>query len=390
METVEEEIMYPRILSQYRKFIKYKQLPFQFYYKLKKEDKTYTFESESFASNLSNIFVVRMEYYRYKFESFMIDPCSGERLPYHPQKNSRLKEKNKANSYLVFESYLDFYKHVYSNPFFQNDKFFNEVMIKEERKIHFDIDIKKDVYEKIENFDIKELRIKLVLGCKLELKSKGFSFECKKDLIILSSCKTENGICLKYSYHVILPTFICNRIIDMKEFFRKVMFHIPIKYHPCFDKSIYQSNQCLRIINCSKIDDVDRILKEDLCDIPQNQLHNRPRDLVLLEKTLITYMSGEEKLIHYPELESKPKFITDKEGTGDIFNKIKDQINLPKGIEFMNESSNFINFKNEKGYMCPNCQRIHENENPYILISNKNKVYFYCRRKEKGIIIGQL
>lgn len=49
--------------------------------------------------------------------------------------------------------------------------------------------------------------------------------------------------------------------------------------------------------------------------------------------------------------------------------------------------NNRIDFKKITSYNCPICKRIHDGQNPYIFISNKN-IMFNCRRSENIIKIG--
>ena len=70
-------------------------------------------------------------------------------------------------------------------------------------------------------------------------------------------------------------------------------------------------------------------------------------------------------------------------------------INFYDIFEYKEQVDGLISFIKKPGisYMCPKCQREHENENPYVTVFGpENSVYFNCRRSEdgKGIYLGMI
>jgi hypothetical protein len=53
------------------------------------------------------------------------------------------------------------------------------------------------------------------------------------------------------------------------------------------------------------------------------------------------------------------------------------------GLEIIRGQGSFVFLNNPNGYFCPFCDRVHENENPYVLIKEDGGIYFSCRRNPR-------
>ena len=66
-------------------------------------------------------------------------------------------------------------------------------------------------------------------------------------------------------------------------------------------------------------------------------------------------------------------------------------INDPKfPYRFDHVEDSFVILKRVKPSKCRICLRIHQNENPYLIVTPETDVYFHCRRSEKKWYVGRM
>lgn len=291
------------------------------------------------------------------------------------------KKTNKTETsryYIEFENYLTFYTTFYLQL---NKQYFHELIVNNVIKLYFDIDIKREEYLNEDKKIIKNLLEKIdeeLDICKLEKINK------EKDIIILSSHNME-----KKSYHIILHNYHGNRE-DIKTFVERVTLNMKKEYQDFIDKQCYKPNQTFRMLNSSKRDDPNRKMKIEICPISEEdyKYNKNVQELRMFERCLVNHIFEEPKvIIKYAETiysgsQNKTQSLL-KSSTG-WYDKIKIPESL-SSLRLLEEKEDdykvILLFKNEGGYECPHCQRIHENENPYMIINKiTKKITFHCRR----------
>ena len=206
----------------------------------------------------------------------------------------------------------------------------------------------------------------------------------------------------KLSYHLIIDHWYHLDNIESKCFYDKVLrycgFLLKGRYVEFIDASVYKTNQAFRILGSHKWDNMrikchqtQYTYRQKIINYQITQSSNLA--LVQLSKSLITFISDSKclqsfnsyiyknyKHYHYNyELTTKDieeiKLLISK--------KFNDAFTIRKIID------NQILLNKIKNTYCPICNRIHQNENPVIMIIN-NMVQWSCRRSAQRYILGVL
>lgn len=299
--------------------------------------------------------------------------------------NERIDEDNliicqqlENRKYARFRDHLDFKS--YSNRVNYRDNCFYEIILEKKfRKPYFDIDIDKK--EGIEENDIiiklKEIINKLLEG--------------REITILVYSSHTE----IKFSFHLIISNYYFTNCQEGKNFYQKTIELLEEKYHPYIDSSVYKPTQQFRILNSHKYDkDNQKIFREDLSEnflVPE-KYKKYPAGLnnYLLQISLITNTAGCQYLSGFQEEKKVNKILekgfsstSDLEDILNIFysNFSADVFEYHNIVE--NDGNLLITFRRISPSYCEDCQRVHENENPFVTVNGiYRNIYFYCRRKE--------
>lgn len=289
----------------------------------------------------------------------------------------------KFKNYLEFKSFRD-----RLNP---SDECFYEIIREEStRKPYFDIDMEKNDETIILHKEMIE-----------SLKSAIVNLVEKATILIYSSHR-EN----KYSYHVVISNYYLSTHIEAKNFFDSVKEILDIKYYPYLDDSVYKTIQQFRILGSHKyLKDNKKILDLELSlnlKIPE-RYKKFPKGLenyhllnsLVSDKTGCQYLDGyklEAPIEHFN--------IQGFSGTSDT----EDVLNIFYSVysadifTYLNSQENngnlLISFRRQKESYCKECDRVHENENPFVVVSGINRnIYYYCRRRERGtggLFLGSL
>lgn len=280
------------------------------------------------------------------------------------------REKIEGNRYAFFRNHIDFNMKTKSLP-----KNFHEVIIGKQ-KPYFDFDKapdKETLYRAIEE-------VSLVLLDMLPIK--------KENLLLFTSHGKE-----KLSAHLIVNGIYYSGPLQTREIFSRVCSRISKESVKILDSGVYSSVQCLRIYGNSKLGSSrikryeELVLRGERIKFPSN--NPRTFYIEVLGASLVSNVSNCKK---------QPDLVTKKENVEDMGEieegNVKEIIRLcreklsefpfkKKGIK-----GNIILLERLKSSFCQVCNRIHENENPYIRV-NAIDIYFSCRRG-KSLYIGQL
>jgi hypothetical protein len=310
---------------------------------------------------------------------------------------------NTQKNYLLFthfKSYLEY--GIYQMKLPQHERCFYEIILGEStQKPHFDVDI--------DNKDVngEEIKDNLVDGIIKVLKQKGVVINVMSDILIYTSHGTE-----KQSYHIVVNNYCHANNVEAKAFYDAVMDHISSEYTQWIDRAVYSPTQQFRIVGSQKIGteriktfqkrwkyhgkEIDYVYPEPP-DSPEHEM------VMQLEGSIVGY-TGNCKFL--PPFEPKPEEIKHYTESEDVNpNDANEAINLiglagnisihdPRfPYKFMGINGPIVMLKRTKPSRCKICCRVHEHENPYLLVIGEEKsVYFHCRRspENKKLFLGKL
>lgn len=315
-----------------------------------------------------------------------------------------LGRKNNGTPYLVFalfDSYIEFFKYL-KNFAPENKNFFEVIFGELPQKPHFDIDIKVSeipVGTDINTFS-EFIKDAVIYGCLEVLRENQVTLDLKDILIYSSHGET------KKSFHIVINNKCHDGNEEAKAFYKLVIAKVePLigaKYLLFIDSAVYSSRQQFRIIGSQKLesnrpkifheqfrynnDDYTHAYTEDVSDPEMKELTN-------LSESLVGFKSG---CIMLPSLLPPKEIRSYDTNLADL-----DDVSVDQCMKMLQSSmkhcpftvkevrGHFISLLREAPSHCPLCDRIHDNEHPYIVI-NSGKVYWNCRRNngEKNLQLG--
>ena len=324
--------------------------------------------------------------------------------------------------YTYFDDYISLFN--YMNKFSEKNRHFFEVVPEDYfQKPRFDLDIdvsklqsllKQKNVNLFDNFVIVQNLVKTIILVFKEYYNIDISI--KEDILIFSSHSKE-----KISYHIVIDNYCHSNYKEAKQFYKLIIKYMPENinflekdfYKVFIDRGVYGRNQNFRIVGSTKFHQkrTKKLLncwnfENKTINTEWKSMNKEHKKLITLNKSLLTNTFFCKIL---PDIVVNEKF--KKYNIQNILNLNNEIVN--QAFEILinyNEKNNipsdafkingvndpFISLKREKSTYCKVCKRIHENENPFlIIIQDKNyentmNIYFGCRRDEKNIIIGQI
>jgi len=339
-------------------------------------------------------------------------------------------QKCKYLQFAKFRNYLDFVKYMINNSTYENRCFYEVVPGGSPQKPYFDIEfyvssaiafpeyVEGQLILPTAQADeaIKEM-VKLI---KVELPPLSSN---NSHIFVFTSHKDT-----KRSYHIVVEGFCFSDNKSNRLFSEKIRKNMPEHWKGIIDTSMYKSTQQFRIAGSCKFGtDRFKIINNDLTLnylgkngwIPKVEFESQEHKLLLaIEASLITQTVGS---ILMPSLldENEEKSTGIRSGEGKEYTEffepltsdnIKAALTLCHRVagleygdprfpyEYMrvvedNGESSIILLKRRFPSRCRICNRIHEHENPFMLIIGLDRdIYLDCRRNEhnKKLYIGKL
>lgn len=334
--------------------------------------------------------------------------------------------------FTIFENYLHFAKFMLKNTPENERCFYETVFGNNLQKPYFDIEFFIESNEQVKEHALilpeneADESVKFLINCVYEeLQILGQSLTSENILklnqthILVFTSHNKH----KKSYHIVVEGFCLSNNKETKEFHDRVMKKMPDKWKGIVDHGMYKSIQQFRIVGNTKYQSNRyKILNEELTLnftgnngwIPKIEPESEDHKiLLLLEASLISQTSSCITLICKPEEKKHYNF----NSTGDIegFNPLTPEdvkealalcykyANLEFGdsrfpynflsIVENNGFSSIILLKRLRPSTCAICDRVHENENPYLIVSGPERaVYLDCRRnpENKKLLVGKL
>lgn len=255
------------------------------------------------------------------------------------------------------------------------------------QKPRFDIDIKRGEYDG----DIFELadRIKddIIDSVKILLERDDYPFDIASNIAIYSSHGSE-----KASYHIVIDKYCCVNHEEALGFYEEIMKLLPEEYSRYIDPGVYGSTQSFRLLYCSKYGS-NRKKRFRRRFVHREQEYNfvyikQPRhDQVILFDMMVSLLSYTSYCVCLPNYYIPKDYIV----RDIVESKVEEAFSSLSGLypeyeelfDIKKVANNKIYLKNKEGYICHKCNRVHDNENP-VLIVNDGDVIFYCRRNKEG------
>nr|QBK91138.1 MAG: DNA primase [Pithovirus LCPAC202] len=287
--------------------------------------------------------------------------------------------------------------------------FFETVFGQSQQKPHFDIDIDltKETSPRI-NQEVNEMMNELILAIILVLEEAGIFLDLERDMLIFTS----HGL-KKKSFHIVIDHYYHSDHKEAKAFYQLVVSKVHFRYRHWIDGMVYSSLQQFRLegsqkSNSGRVKTLQEewklngsIIKYKFAETPINPIHQRG---MIFSASLLSYNRTGQLIpsfiipvdptskINYDSLS-----LTDREGMMAL-----EMVAKLAGVSISHPAFPYQYIKTERGLVvlkrihpsnCRVCNRIHENENPYLIIVGENKnVYFDCRRNEENrrLFVGRL
>lgn len=299
-----------------------------------------------------------------------------------------------------FSTYLEYARYCQKGVSKSHQCFYELIFGEKAQKPYFDVDIEIAEVSDSKHLtinDAKELRRQIVASI-----LKTFDYIKPTDIIVFTSHSSK-----KYSYHIVVDNWCLSDHIENKIFCEKVRDGVEPRLGLFIDSLVYKTIQQLRIFNCHKYgSDRTKIYAEDskwvMPEKPVSELH---KYVIILNASLInntSYCKITESL-KPPEAPRKKwdgkQTILEKEDPTKCLNLLatlaglksqKDRL-FPYTVQEVKGS--LIMLKRHRPSHCRICDRVHQNENPFLIVVGVNrKVYFNCRRvsNDKKLYIGEL
>ena len=311
--------------------------------------------------------------------------------------------QNSRPLFALFKSFLEFAMYCKFIP--DNNKYFYEIILGENpQKPHFDIDIDDP---EINGEQVKDFLVNAIINV---LADRGV-FISINNILIYTSHGFNNKNKYKQSYHVVINNYCHANNVEARAFYEKVLSYVPEDYRIYIDNGVYSPTQQFRIVGSTKINNNRNKTFQKKWDYKGTDvIHQYPEEaedvdhetVMQLEESLITFTGNcsflptfqpkeKEKIyedceeVVLDEARSALELVASKENTK------TDSSSFPYIIEDINGP--IVELKRVRPSFCQICSRVHEHQNPYLLIIGEEKaVYFHCRRadRNKKLYLGKL
>jgi hypothetical protein len=233
----------------------------------------------------------------------------------------------------------------------------------------------------------------------------GPSLNLAQDIVIFTSHGAK-----KRSFHVIIDNYSHRNNKEAKAFYQAVLDRLPIPLRRFVDGSVYSKKQQFRVVGCQKQGSgrVKTLLRrwvwqghEIVYNFKEEPVNGGHELVLLLEASLVSNTRSCKALpCLLPEETNKASSAEWQEEQGDLASetvkvafkmlgeRAKTSISDPRfPYEVRDVMGHLILLKRRYPSNCQICQRIHEHENPYMLVltdesTKMRHVYFDCRRAE--------
>lgn len=318
----------------------------------------------------------------YLFKDYPIDSLNGKFV-------ISLQHPKYLRLFSVFESYIEYIKWILSIAGSARTCY-EMIMGEFNQKPHFDIDIKTSD-DTFANNVLQSLIDNIIIQIP--------DIVIDRDLLIYTS-HGEN----KRSFHVVVNGWYHNNNLEAKQFYHDCIDGITNEeYKQHIDSAVYsihqqyrllwnhklESDRCKILLETFKYKDVE--YRHKYCIEPINEKHKL---FLQCEESLVSHTAACKPLKSNLKLSDMTpiKYEDFNFSEATVKKVIERCTEMYKGVFKYDELKDgyLIVFKRLKPSMCDSCERIHEHENPYVILKSHIQgivnVYFNCRRG-KNILI---
>lgn len=304
------------------------------------------------------------------------------------------KMKKPRRKFAAFNSYTNFLEYIRLIPS-QQWYFFEIIMAEHKQKLYFDIDIEKEKLPAGENIEVfsNNLLNSLISGIVNCLPKYEIEINVAKDLLIFSSNANH-----KHSYHVILNNYYvmnnhCNTILcgEIKEY-------MPEQYRSYIDEAVYSAKQQLRLYKSQKpgTGRIKELMKSYTYGINVINQDDSNFEFVF-SSSCITYVEKCTVIPVYHTIDKSLLVINEGKNNEKLLDEdVKKIVKLVNPIVFKIYKmtriiGRMILLQRIQKAHCSLCNRVHDNENAFLTVSENWDIYFYCRREQsKSLYMGHL
>ncbi len=239
-------------------------------------------------------------------------------------------------------------------------------------------------------------------------------FDLARDVLIYSSHSKEGSKEIKRSYHVVIDNYYHDDCLEAQAFCRLVMEKMLPEYRQYVDESVYKSLQQFRLYGNQKRESGRVKIFHDKWYLNGNEItYEYPKFNSESEKEIYIFTSSLISNCIYCKpiksfrinakllMESKIyKTYTEEDLPESLARRALEVLAHSAGITIYDPifpyklrkiNGNLLDLKRIRASKCKICERIHEHENPFIIIKNDNDVWYGCRRaNNKTLFVGQL
>lgn len=294
-------------------------------------------------------------------------------------------------------SYASFFSHHEKFEPFQRC-FYETILGSYSQKPHFDIDLEIADDEAEADYQGITLVEELLQKCHQQFRSWGLTLDYQRDILLFSSHgqkKEGEKILYKRSYHLVIDNYCHRNHQEAKEFYRlitKAMFH---RYKDAIDPKVYSSIQQFRILGSTKAgkNRPKTIVTNFVC--PSLQISHPPyEDLPRKDrfKWFTRSLISNTRDCHFLQsLETISRFDLDlpEASESEVNTAVRLLYEWSTSFEVLEVKKSMITLRRLEPSFCPLCQRVHEAENPYLLLRD-GQALWNCRRTDSFHFLGSL
>lgn len=303
--------------------------------------------------------------------------------------------------YTLSNTYLDFYNYQETIPV-ENRHYFETILGEYPQKIYFDVDIALPT-----EIDPESVKNELITNIIVALQEVDIYIKPEEDIIVCTSHRSD-----KASYHIIVDNYcFSNRDLN-KAFYQYILTKTTAAYKPFID-SLYSSLQQFRLLGSRKKNKLNiKIFNEEYningVRIPFRIPFDVNKELYKFERSLITnvqycnVITGFNFNVTYVKAVNNDKFpdsqpLTELEGRYAILKVAENSDIAPENLPFKFESvtGRFVILRRIRPSHCRICDSVHDQQNPYLIVTPEYGVYYSCRRfkrdgKDRKIFMGYM
>lgn len=301
--------------------------------------------------------------------------------------NIVVSQELQFRKYTIFKKNIDLFN--FLEKIEEEKKCFYEILTENQPRIpYFDVDIEKGA----DNFDEKKFIEKL---------HKIHTSKYPDNPLLVFSSHIEK----KKSYHILIRGVYTLNHREGLEFYKDYIQDLDDEYKQYFDQSVYKSVQQFRILGTHKYGKNNiKVFREDLSlgyKIPKRCKDQKAIDIHNFYISLISNIQDCYYLDKFKELSIKEHKTLEKGNCGEediekalqLFNnKYENELMAYSFIDYKEDNGNLlIILRRNTPSECKLCERVHENENPFLtVVGEERNIYFNCRRNDRNLYIDKL